>query len=62
MAKNKLVGYENSKYLIVKLVSIGFKQLVVNKCKIHCNDITFIVYVDDGMFLGPTNELLIKGT
>ncbi|KAL7458293.1 hypothetical protein ACHAXS_000422, partial [Conticribra weissflogii] len=43
-----------------KLASIGFKQLAVDECVFHRNDIIFIVYVDDGIFLGLSDQVLTQ--
>jgi hypothetical protein len=40
-------------YLIIKLWEINFKQLLIDKCVFYRDNISFIVYADDGIFLGP---------
>jgi hypothetical protein len=39
-------------FLLVKLMSIGFTPSLINDCVFFCNDAIFMVYVDDGIFLG----------
>jgi hypothetical protein len=45
-------------YLITKLREINFKQSLIDDCIFYWNDLIFIVYVDDGIFLGSSDEQL----
>ncbi len=40
-------------------MSIGFTSSLIDDCVFFCNDIIFMVYVDDGIFLG-SNDLQLK--
>jgi len=48
----KQAGRVWNQYLVDKLLSIGFVQSLVDECVFYRGDIIFIVYVDDGIFLG----------
>jgi hypothetical protein len=48
----KQAGRVWNAYLVEKLSSIGFKASLINDCVFYCNDIIFMVYVDNGIFLG----------
>jgi hypothetical protein len=41
-----------------KLSSIGFKASVISDCVFYCNDVIFMVYIDDSIFLGKNNAKL----
>ncbi|KAL7482452.1 hypothetical protein ACHAW6_008127 [Cyclotella cf. meneghiniana] len=58
----KQAGHVWNSYLIKKLCSMGFHQSLIDKCVFYCDDIIFIVYVDDGIFLGPDDCKLTKMT
>jgi hypothetical protein len=45
-------------YLITKLQNINFKQSLIDDCVFYRDDIIFIVYIDDGIFLGSSDEQL----
>ncbi len=49
-----------NKYLVDKLSLIGFMALLINDCVFYHNDIIFMVYVNDGIFLGKDNTQLKK--
>ena len=51
----KQPGHVRNQYLINKLVSVGFMQLLIDECIFYHDDIIFIVYVDDAFFLGPSD-------
>jgi len=55
----KQAGRVWNQYLVDKLLSIGFVQSLVDECVFYRGDIIFIVYVDDGIFLGKSDEQLI---
>ncbi len=42
-------------FLVDKLMSIGFTTLLIDDCAFFHGDIIFIVYVDNGIFLGSDN-------
>jgi hypothetical protein len=46
-------------FLVGELMSIGFTSSLIDDCVFFCNDIIFMVYVDDGIFLG-SNDLQLK--
>ena len=54
----KQAGRVWNQYLVQKLLSIGFKQSLVDECVFYRGDIIFIVYVDDGIFMGRSDEQL----
>ncbi len=41
-----------------KLTSLGYTSSLINDCVFFCDDIIFMVYVDDGIFLGNDNAQL----
>jgi hypothetical protein len=41
--------------LVDKLTSIGFTTLLIDDCIFFRDDIIFMLYVDDGIFLGSSN-------
>ena len=45
-------------YMVEKLLSIGFQQSQIGECVFYKGDINFIVYVDDGIFLGNNDKQL----
>ncbi|KAL7483247.1 hypothetical protein ACHAW6_008894, partial [Cyclotella cf. meneghiniana] len=45
-------------YLVEKLCSIGFQQLLIDECVFFCNDVIFNVCIDDGIFLGSNDQKL----
>ena len=45
-------------YLVEKLLELGFKQSQIDDCVFYRGDVIFIVYVDDGIFLGSSDEQL----
>ncbi|KAL7477493.1 hypothetical protein ACHAW6_003301, partial [Cyclotella cf. meneghiniana] len=47
-----------NQYLVRKLESIGFTQSQIDKCVFYRDDIIFIVYIDDGIFLGSSDDQL----
>jgi hypothetical protein len=48
----KQVGCVWNAYFVDKLSSIGFKASLINNCVFYQDNIIFMVYVDDGIFLG----------
>jgi hypothetical protein len=45
-------------YLVTKLREINFKQSLNDDCIFYQDDVIFIVYVDDGIFLGSSDQRL----
>lgn len=49
-----------NQYLLDKLLDARYIQSSIDKCVFYKGNILFIVYVDNGIFLGATNEQLIQ--
>jgi hypothetical protein len=45
-------------YLVIKLREISFKQLLIDDCAFYRDNVIFIVYIDDGIFLGSLDQQL----
>jgi hypothetical protein len=58
MYGQKQAGREWNKYLVDKMNTIGFKQSLIDDCVFYCGDIIFMVYVDDGIFIGSNDTQL----
>ncbi len=54
----KQAGRIWNSYLATKLREINFKQSLIDDCVFYRDDVIFIVYVDDGIFLGPSDQQL----
>ena len=54
----KQAGRVWNEFLVEKLCSIRFKPSLINDCVFYRDDIIFMVYVDDGIFLGKNDEQL----
>jgi hypothetical protein len=54
----KQAGCVWNEYLVDKMSSIGFKQSLINDCVFYCEDIIFMVYMDDGIFIGSNDTQL----
>jgi hypothetical protein len=54
----KQAGRVWNSYLVTKLREINFKQSLIDDCAFYWDNIIFIVYIDDGIFLGPSNQQL----
>ena len=54
----KQAGRVWNEYLVDKLNSIGFKQSLIDDCVFYRDDIIFMVYVDDGIFIGSSDSQL----
>jgi hypothetical protein len=54
----KQAGCMWNSYLITKLREINFKQSVIDDCIFYRDNVIFIVYVDDGIFLGSLDQQL----
>jgi hypothetical protein len=57
MARSRQVKY-GMIYLVEKLISLGYKASMIDDCVFFRGDIIFMVYVDDGIFLGSDDEKL----
>ena len=44
--------------MVEELLGIGFQQSLIDECVFYKGDIVFIVYVDDGIFLGNSDKQL----
>jgi hypothetical protein len=54
----KQAGRVWNEYLVDKLTSLGYKASLIDDCIFYCEDIIFMVYVNDGIFLGKDDEQL----
>ncbi len=45
-------------YLVTKLREISFKQSLIDNCAFYRDNVIFIVYIDDGIFLGSLDQQL----
>jgi hypothetical protein len=54
----KQAGRVWNSFLVDKFMSIGFTPSLIDDCVFFCNDIIFMVYVDDGIFLGNDDSKL----
>ncbi len=54
----KQAGCVWNSYLVDKLLEIEFKLSLIDDCVFYCRDVIFIIYVDDSIFLGSSNEQL----
>ena len=56
--RQKHAGRVWNGYLVNKLLELDFKQSQIDDCVFYRGDVIFIVYVDDGIFLGLSDEQL----
>jgi hypothetical protein len=54
----KQAGWVWNSYLVTKLREINFKQSLIDNCIFYQDNVIFIVYVDDGIFLEPSDQQL----
>ncbi len=54
----KQAGRVWNSFLVDKLMSIGFTPSLIDDCVFFCDDVIFMVYVDDGIFLGNDDSKL----
>jgi hypothetical protein len=54
----KQAGCVWNSYLVTKLREINFKQSLIDNCILYQDNVIFIVYVDGGIFLGPSDQQL----
>ena len=52
----KQAGRVWNSYLVEKLGQIGFKPSLIDDCVFYRDDVIFIVYVDDGIFVSPDDQ------
>ncbi len=56
----KQAGHMWNSFLVDKLTSIGFTTSLIDDCVFFRSDIIFMVYMDDGIFLGSDDSQLKK--
>jgi hypothetical protein len=56
----KQAGRVWNSFLVDKLTSLGYTSSVIDDFSFFCGDIIFMVYVDDGIFLGNDNMQLLQ--
>ncbi len=56
--RQKQAGCMWNSYLVTKLCEINFKQSLIDNCIFYRDGIIFIVYIDDGIFLGSSDQQL----
>jgi hypothetical protein len=56
----KQAGRVWNEFLSSKLTSLGYKASLIDDCVFYKDDIIFMVYVDDGIFLGANDKQLIN--
>ena len=54
----KQAGRVWNHYLVERLEKLGFTSSLIDECVFYRNDVIFILYVDDGIFLGKDNQQL----
>jgi hypothetical protein len=54
--RQKQAGCMWNSYLVTKIQEINFKQSLIDDCIFYRDGIIFIVYVDDGIFLGTSDQ------
>jgi hypothetical protein len=54
----KQAGHVWNSYLVTKLWEINFKQSLIDDCVFYRDNIIFIVYIEDRIFLGPLDQQL----
>ncbi len=55
----KQAGRVWNHHLTAKLLEIGFTQSLINDCVFYRGDTIFIVYVDDGIFIGDNDNQIM---
>ncbi len=56
--KQKQASRVWNSYLVTKLWEINFKQSLIDNCVFYQDDVIFIVYIDNEIFLGSSDEQL----
>jgi hypothetical protein len=54
--EQKQAGRIWNSYFVTKLREINFKQSLIDNCIFYWDNVIFIVYVNDGIFLGPLDQ------
>jgi hypothetical protein len=54
----KQAGCVWNSHLVTKLREINFKQSLIDDCVFYQDNVILIVYVNDGVFLGPSDQQL----
>jgi hypothetical protein len=54
--KQKQAGHVWNNYLVIKQWGINFKQSLIDNCVFYQDDVIFIVYIDDGIFMGLSDK------
>ncbi len=54
----KQAGCVWNSYLVTKLQEINFKQSLIDDCVFYRDNVILIVYSNDGIFLGPSDQQL----
>lgn len=49
-----------NQHLNAKLLQLGWKRSIIDDCVYYKGNVIFIVYVDDGIFMSPSNENITK--
>ncbi|KAL7478579.1 hypothetical protein ACHAW6_004335 [Cyclotella cf. meneghiniana] len=47
-------------YLVNKLIDCRFQPSLIDECVFYKDDVIFIVYVDDGIFIGQDNSKITR--
>jgi hypothetical protein len=55
----KQAGWVWNHHLTAKLLEIGFAQSLIDDCVFYHGDTFFIVYVDDGIFIGDSDDQIL---
>ena len=55
----KQAGWVGNHHLTAKLLEIGFAQSLIDGCVFYRKDTIFIVYVDDGIFIGDNDDQIL---
>jgi hypothetical protein len=56
--RQKQASHVWNSHLVTKLQEINFKQSLIDDCVFYLDNVIFIVYVNDGIFLGPSDQQL----
>ncbi len=56
--RQKQAGRVWNSFLVTKLQEINFKQSLIDDCVFYQDDVIFIVYINNGIFLGPSDQQL----
>ena len=54
----KQAGRVWNEFLVERLSSLGYKASLIDNCAFFKDDIIFMVYINDGIFLGPDDKQL----